>query len=93
MCLTVLQASNCSDCPEWAEDTFVLQVAEPEDACTNVSVPVLDGKPWIALIVRSERARKDCSFDIKVSCWLTVRESMFPMLKKVLCWQGLTCID
>ncbi|EIE26579.1 hypothetical protein COCSUDRAFT_39634 [Coccomyxa subellipsoidea C-169] len=44
----------------------VLMVAEPEDACTNVSVPVLDGKPWIALIVRSERARKDCSFDIKV---------------------------
>ncbi|KAK9916228.1 hypothetical protein WJX75_000255 [Coccomyxa subellipsoidea] len=44
----------------------VLVVADPEDACTNISMPVLDGKPWIALIVRSERARKDCSFDIKV---------------------------
>ena len=43
-----------------------LQVAEPEDACANLTVPVLDSKPWIALIKRSERARTDCSFDIKV---------------------------
>lgn len=44
----------------------VAQVADPEDACTALSVPVLDTKPWIALIVRSERARTDCSFDVKV---------------------------
>ena len=44
-----------------------VQVADPEDACANLSVPVLDSKPWIALIKRSERARADCSFDIKVS--------------------------
>lgn len=44
-----------------------MQVADPEDACTNISMPVLDSKPWIALIVRSERARKDCSFDVKVT--------------------------
>ncbi len=43
-----------------------MQVADPEDACANLSVPVLDSKPWIALIKRSERARTDCSFDIKV---------------------------
>lgn len=42
------------------------QVPNPEDACANLSVPVLDSKPWIALIKRSERARTDCSFDIKV---------------------------
>ena len=41
-------------------------MAEPEDACANLTVPVLDSKPWIALIKRSERARTDCSFDIKV---------------------------
>lgn len=46
---------------------IVAQVADPEDACTNISVPVLDHAPWIALIVRSERARMDCSFDVKVS--------------------------
>jgi len=46
---------------------FHLQIAEPEDACANLSVPVLDSKPWIALIKRSDRARTDCSFDIKVS--------------------------
>ena len=44
-----------------------MQVANPEDACTNLSVPVLDGnKPWIALIMRSERAKTECSFDVKV---------------------------
>lgn len=47
------------------------QVADPEDACANLSVPVLDSKPWIALIKRSERARTDCSFDIKVGSFLT----------------------
>ncbi len=45
---------------------LALQVSEPEDACANLTVPVLDSKPWIALIKRSERARTDCSFDIKV---------------------------
>ena len=50
---------------------FHAQVADPEDACTNLSVPVLDSKPWIALIKRSERARTDCSFDIKVGRNLT----------------------
>ena len=53
-------------CASWAH--LHLQVSDPPDACANISVPVLDSKPWIALIKRSERARTDCSFDIKVSC-------------------------
>ena len=57
---------NCAESVRPWLSYLAPQVAEPEDACANLTVPVLDSKPWIALIKRSERARTDCSFDIKV---------------------------
>ncbi|KAK9809940.1 hypothetical protein WJX72_002135 [[Myrmecia] bisecta] len=44
----------------------LLVVADPEDACTKLEVPVTDSKPWIALIVRSQRVHTNCTFDFKV---------------------------
>lgn len=41
-----------------------MQVAEPEDACTPVQVPVV-GRPWVALVVRSQEKLKNCTFDVK----------------------------
>lgn len=42
------------------------QVTYPEDACEPVERPDTRGRPWIGLVVRSERLRTNCSFDVKV---------------------------
>lgn len=43
----------------------LLLAANPEDACSPLEVPLVDG-PWIALISRSQRMQANCTFDAKV---------------------------
>ena len=56
-------------------------------------MPALGGKPWVALIVRSERAKTECSFDVKVphrwpSCNPKGHQARFLAAPK--CWNHLT---
>jgi len=52
------------------------QVTDPDDACEPVERPYHDGRPWIGLIVRSERLRTNCSFDVKVTSALVCLRAM-----------------
>ena len=44
----------------------MLQIADPEDGCSPLKSPEVKGD-WIALVLRSEKDRSTCSFDVKVS--------------------------
>lgn len=45
----------------------LLFVAEPEDACSDLTPPAhLAGKPWVALIRRTQGLVTKCTFDMKV---------------------------
>ncbi|EFN56592.1 hypothetical protein CHLNCDRAFT_51582 [Chlorella variabilis] len=44
----------------------LLLVAQPEDACSELTPPEKAGAPWVALIARSQQ-KDGCTFDIKAS--------------------------
>jgi E3 ubiquitin-protein ligase RNF13 len=45
--------------------TGLLVVAQPEDGCSRLERPDVEG-PWVALLARSQ-GQQDCTFDVKVS--------------------------